>query len=176
MGVNVICKAYFLDFVKDDTRKMSYAASLGVDRLPAEYVEIYRKLLVDFDYISTRESEGAEIVSGLLGHDVPVVLDPTLLMPAQDWVDVSAHAALDRRPYVLLYLLAEDSSLFDFARELSDREGIDVIYVSDRLVRPRGVTTLTRIAPLEWVALFSGARYVITNSYHGIAFAAGICN
>ena len=45
---------YYLDFVTK--KKISYASSLGTDRIPPETAQIIKNLLVDFSAVSVRES------------------------------------------------------------------------------------------------------------------------
>ena len=63
--------AYFLDFVTDSKKKISYAASFGLLDIPTEHIEKYRRLLKDFNKISVREEQGAKIINAILERDVP---------------------------------------------------------------------------------------------------------
>ena len=47
------------------------------------------ELLTKISAISVREAAGAGIIRELTGRDVPVVLDPTLLLGPSDWEKVS---------------------------------------------------------------------------------------
>ena len=82
--------AYFLTFVKDKKKKNSYAASFGLSEIPKEYEAEYKKRLAGYRQISVREAQGRALVKELTGRDVPVVLDPTLLLTEKDWA-AAAH-------------------------------------------------------------------------------------
>ena len=60
--------------------KNSYAASFGLSEIPKEYEAEYKKRLAGYRQISVREAQGRALVKELTGRDVPVVLDPTLLL------------------------------------------------------------------------------------------------
>ena len=83
-------------------RKIAYAPSFGVPHIPEGMEEELRSYLESFSHISVRERQGREIVKEITGKDVPVVLDPTLLLTAEQW---SAMAAPPDRygGYILCY-------------------------------------------------------------------------
>ena len=62
-------KNYFLDFVKDTTKKSSYAASFGFDKIPDEHTDEYKRLLSTFENISVREQQGVNIVKESVGKE-----------------------------------------------------------------------------------------------------------
>ena len=78
-------KTYFLDFVKQNTKKKSYAASFGISKIPPKYEKEYIRLLNKFSDISVREKQGINIINNLLGKDCELVLDPTLLLSKKEW-------------------------------------------------------------------------------------------
>ena len=42
-------------------------------------------LMQNIDYISCREEQGAQIIGDITGREVPVGLDPTLMVRPADW-------------------------------------------------------------------------------------------
>ena len=52
---NVYNPIYMLDFVPDNIRKISYAASVGLNSIPKELVSNYKKYIGRIDSISVRE-------------------------------------------------------------------------------------------------------------------------
>jgi len=109
--------AMFLDFCQGTTAStIAYAPSFGVSGIYFHHEEI-RKLLEEIDSISVRESEGAEIIRELTGREVPVVLDPTLLLDADDWRAI-ARPPEKTKPYILCYFLGKSRIPFRFLDEL----------------------------------------------------------
>ena len=76
---------YLLDFVKDDSKKVSYGSSFGVSEIQEDLKQDFVEYLGKFKYLSVREDAGQRIIYSLLGREVPVVLDPTLLLRKEDW-------------------------------------------------------------------------------------------
>jgi hypothetical protein len=75
---------YFLSFAAPGKR-IAYAASFGVPHIPEERMKLFTEYLKGMDYISVREQSGARIVKQLIGKDVPVLVDPTLLLSRDEW-------------------------------------------------------------------------------------------
>ncbi len=163
-------KTYFLDFVDKSEKKLSYAASFGVENIPEIYKAEYRELLSSFNKISTREQQGKKIIKKLLGKEVPVVLDPTLLLTKNEWTSYM-DIVNNSEDYVLVYLISETKSILKFAKEIGKRTNTKVIYINDRFYKRMGMKNKAKISPSEWLSLFYGAKYVVTNSFHGIAFS-----
>lgn len=163
-------KTYFLDFFDNSNKKTSYAASFGLEKISDEYVEEYKNLLNNFKSISVREKQGAEIVKKLIGKEVPVVLDPTLLLDVNEWKEIARGNIINEK-YILVYLLAETKSIIKFAKKLGKQKGLKVIYINDRLFKKIGIKNLSKISPNYWITLFANAEYIVTNSFHGTAFA-----
>lgn len=97
----------FLQFA-DRNKRIAYAASFGVSKIPADKVEIVKKGLEGIDYISVREQAGAKIVKDLTGRDVPVLVDPTLLLTVEEWEKVMECPVWYRdEKYILVYFLSK---------------------------------------------------------------------
>jgi len=164
-------KAYFLDFVKNPRHKNSYAASFGTERIADKYVGEITRLLSDFNKISVREETGRQIIKDLMNRDVPVVLDPTMLLDLDEWRRITDKGKR-KRSYILLYTLEGSDTLFRFANELSGKTGLDVICVANINVKKSySYRYKNNISPAQWLTLFMNASYVVTDSFHGTAFA-----
>lgn len=161
--------AYFLSFVEDSIKKTSYAASFGVSGLSDEVAKVIAEYLDSFSKIYVRENRGADLVNAMIGKDVPIVLDPTLLLTPQEWDKFAKKIPQDK--YIIVYTIDRSPKLIDFALDLSNKTGLQVIYINDSLFRYAKIRYLSVAMPEEWVGLFASAEYVVTNSFHGMAFA-----
>lgn len=162
---------YFLEFVKDSNKKYSYAASFGFSEVPQAYVAKYKTLLSSFNKISVREEQGAKIVENLIKKQVPIVLDPTLLLDKDNWI--KEFALNNKKPdnYILLYLMVSEPNILKFAENLSKQTGYKIIYITSKIRKSVKARYYRQASPVEWVELFLNAAYVITNSFHGLAFS-----
>ncbi len=163
-------KSYFLEFVKNNSKKNSYAASFGVESIPKKYHEEYYGLLKDFNNISVREEQGAQIVKEILDYEPPVVLDPTLLLNRDEWSKI-ATAKPEKHKYLLLYLIAESKTTLSLAKKIAKERNLKIIYINDRLYKRNGMENRSKIGVNKWVELFLNASCIVTNSFHGVAFS-----
>ena len=161
---------YFLDYSKKHSRKAAYAASFGLSEIDGKYHEDLRRLLADFDALSVREQTAAALIKEICGLDVPVVVDPTLLLTKEQWEALAAPRTADG-DYIFVYTVFNSERLWQFAADLSKKTGLPVKTVSySRLHRHEATYSFTA-GPAEWLQYLLDARYVVTNSFHGFAFS-----
>lgn len=161
--------AFLLDFVTDSKKKSSYAASFGFSYVEEKDKPIFAQLLPQFKHISVREQAGANIIKELTGTDVPVVLDPTLLLTKEQWQ--SFATPVPQKNYVLLYLMHENDKILSFAKNLAREKGLPLRCISFGKIK--GISCFG-CPPEEFVASFQNAAYVVTNSFHGLAFSINL--
>jgi len=168
---------YFLDFVKENKKKNSYAASFGFDNAPENDVEKYKKLLNGFKNISVREKQGVKIAKEIADKDAVEVLDPTLLISGDEWCEIVKHTPKYSNKYILIYALKPSKMLMEFANELKRLTGYDMVFIKDSLTKEgqnvlsKDVKYVKDVDPFEFVNYFANAEYIITNSFHGTAFS-----
>ena len=152
-------------------RKIAYAPSFGVPHIPEGMEEELRSYLESFSHISVRERQGREIVKEITGKDVPVVLDPTLLLTAEQW---SAMAGPPGRSggYILCYCISKPGALAPYIQRLAEETGLPVVQLCGirQKVHPKAACVLDA-GPSEFLGLFQNASYVCTNSFHGTVFS-----
>lgn len=157
---------FFLEFFRG--KRISYAASFGVTAIPEEKREIFRKGLNNFDHISVREEAGAKIVEDLLGAKPEVVIDPTMLLCADEWRAVQRKNPLwDGKPYILTYFLGEqDDHVRDEIVKAAASSHCDVQDISPRLD-----SSLYTAGPREFIGSIDRAAAVYTDSFHAAVFS-----
>lgn len=169
--INGFSKAYLLSFVPDDKRKISYAASFGLDSIPDAYSDVFEKYLKKFNYISVREKDGIKEVKKLAGKEATHVLDPVFLLSAEEWEKL-ATPPKEKEQYVLLYIMEENAELVKLAKSISKETGKKLISINIPRNRVKGANVnILNAGPQEFVGLIKNASYVCTNSFHGTAFS-----
>ena len=164
---------FYLKFSDNNAQKASYAPSFGVSEVTGADKDEISKLLSDFKYLCVREKKGAEIIKELTGKDVPVVIDPTLLVEKSVWKEKEKKIKLPKGKYVLFYTIKPSPKLKKFAQDFCDKYNYTLITIGGRLreyIR-RDKHPVSGIGPAEFLGLVDGAEYVITNSFHGTAFS-----
>ena len=114
---------YYLFFLGDDSKKFSYAASMGTLYLPQEYLSYISKRLAKFNKLSCRDEKNTRVLSNLLKRDVEHVVDPTLLLNRDEWkkyiLTIKALPIYDIREYIsykrriAIYLMKISTKLFE---------------------------------------------------------------
>lgn len=162
---------YFLDFAKENQKKIAYAASIGVSDFPEECKQDFKQLLSGFDYIGVREIEGKNIVEQVAGVPADVVLDPTLLLDKQDWGKIANNPKISE-PYIFCYLFGERPYIGEFVDYVKKITGYKVVCIpfTDR-ERNSDNLNITTAGPLEFLGLIKNAELVITDSFHATAFS-----
>lgn len=160
---------FFLDFVDDSDQKVSYAASLGKSGAFDRHADTYLARLSSFGAISVREQDGQEYLQALLDSDVAWVLDPVLLSEPEVF---AALAAPPRRgtPYIFAYCLHE-TELYRYVEHLSELTGLPVVYVPGSLRTRVAGTRVLSLSPEDFLGWIRDAAYVITDSFHVVAFS-----
>lgn len=164
---------YFLDFVKDSSKKIAYAPSFGVDILPNNYVEDkYYKLLKDFGAVSVREIQGKELLNKIGIRDVSVVLDPTLLLSEKQWNNLLQINCKKSEEYILCYFLGDIRKHLRYINYCSQKLHKKVVVIAARekdVKLPYQI--YCDIGPKEFVELIHHACFVCTDSFHGVCFS-----
>ena len=152
-------------------RKIAYAPSFGVPRVPEGMETELEGYLQGFSHLSVREIQGREIVREAAGREAEVVLDPTLLLTAAEWSALAAERPA-RGGYILCYCIARPGPLEPYVRRLAEETGLPVVQLcgTRRKVHPKAKMVFDA-GPAEFLALFRDASYVCTNSFHGTVFS-----
>ena len=159
----------FLSFLKDvnKTKKISYAASFGVDNweYSEEQTAVCQRLIEKFDSISVREASGVDLCKNYLDVQAEHVLDPTLLLSADDYRSLIKGKDFSFRGEVCAYIL----DMTDEKRKLIDnfcnRNKLRWFQIGKHL-KNGDVPSVE-----SWIAGFDNAKYVITDSFHGSVFS-----
>ena len=175
--------SFLLDFTPEPAKRIAYAASFGCNELPVEHRKDYAGLLNRYSAISVREESGVPMVKDLCGKDASFVLDPTLLLTADEWHPLEADNVSPGRRFVFVYALSYVFDPFPDIVELADRVAkelnAEVIFYTDAVsrseLRDSGFSVISSLkhplAPSEFLEYIDKSVFVISTSFHGTAFA-----
>ncbi len=172
-SVQTFEKPYLLDFVKDSSKKYSYAASIGLSVVSDDLANVYKELLSDFQCLTLREHKGAELLRELLNKETKAVCDPVLLLTPEEWRNVEKPIPLKNKDYILVYNVSGGKFFEDYALALAEQRGCDVYFIQAPVVKcvsKNRKKVLTGVGPAEFIYLIRNARELVTNSFHGSAF------
>lgn len=175
---NGILPELFLKFVPDNVKKISYAASIGKNKLDDWEVEETKALLSRYQYISVREASAKDIIEKQLGlPSATHVLDPTLQVTRDFWLSVLGNSykpKYEKGKYVLIYQLNTNPKFDQYAKEFARRKGWKLVRFCVRHYQGLRSGKAELIPHVEdFVGLIANAGCVITDSFHATAFS---CN
>jgi hypothetical protein len=161
----------FLRFAEGmDLKRVAYAASFGVGRweFSSSQTRTCRRLAALFNAISVREESGVTLCMENLGVEATAVLDPTLLLHAEDYAKLCADVPKEKEPFLAAYFLHSHhkkavSAKYEFVKELAKQKGLALrIFEADNV----------QSAPIEeWLSVFRDASMIVTESFHGTVFS-----
>lgn len=169
--------AYFLSWVKN-AKRIAYAPSFGA-KDPALYTENinkYKKYLNDFDYLSIRENNGQKWLYDLIGKEVPVVLDPTLIIEKKDYDKIISDELSLPEKYIFYYSPNFSLNINKLVNKISQKYNLPVIAFNAKSFYLRGMNfTKFKLPDAEdptiYLQLMKNAAIVITTSFHGSIFS-----
>lgn len=165
---------YFLSFAHKDAKKVAYASSFGSYSFSKQEELQIKKYLADFSMISVREAGAKVLLEEILNREVHHVLDPTLLLSKEEWLESAGLAAQpsSAEKYILIYTVPKTIPIRPFAAFFSRALGLQVIVIEQGLsARADAYRHIKDAGPLDFIRLFSEASFVITDSFHGVCFS-----
>ena len=160
-------KYYFLGFTGDsDIPRIAYAPSVALVNWPyKENVTVQlRELIKKFSAVSVREMSSVQLVKDNLGVDAQWVLDPTMLLTKEDYIELCKNVPESKEPFVFAYILDMTDEKQNMAELVANEQGCNVrVLTADKVKSDDTIE--------KWLANFRDAKYVITDSYHGTVFS-----
>lgn len=153
----------------DRVPTIAYATSIGDKGLAEDDVPRVRKGAASFKAISAREPLVQTIFPG---QTIPVVVDPTLLLVAEDYRAIDTAVRVKER-FLFVYALGSTPFCMHAAQTLAKRLGVRLFYTSvyqfSLFRAPQGA--IFGVSPDRMVSYMARASYVLASSFHGTVFA-----
>ena len=149
-------------------KRLTYAPSFGVSKIPQQYKEDYKSWLEGIDNISVREQEGAKIIKDLTGKDALVVVDPTMLLTKEQWLSISKkHDNKPNKKYLLTYFLGGISKEVNKkVKKIAKQNNLKVVNLATLKDKKYYAT-----GPSEFIDYINDASLFMTDSFHGCVFS-----
>ena len=151
--------SYFLDFIPNDVKRISYAASFGTNEFSENLRRFAIPALRRFDVISLREENAVQMLAQE-GINASVVCDPTLLLEPEDYEPIVQDG------------VTKPVTLFNFILRRGQESSVKTEeYARTQLFcgKPnigQGIVTVQ-----QWLWLLKNCEYVVTDSFHCVVFA-----
>ncbi|HCE56702.1 MAG TPA: polysaccharide pyruvyl transferase family protein [Prolixibacteraceae bacterium] len=171
---------HFLGFTaeRSNIKRVAYAASFGVDNweYSAALTKSCGRLAKKFDAVSVREFSGVNLCKNHLGVDAIQVIDPTLLLTANEYKQlVEKNETPVFSGKLVSYVLDKSPELKELVKKAAEILSLEMVSVMPshffREVGKNRVNDCIVPPVTHWIKGFMDASFVITDSFHGTVFA-----
>lgn len=151
-------------------KKIVYAGSMGKLETIPEDVMFVKTQMRNFHHIAVREKDLQDYLQQQ-GIASTLVIDPVFLLTKEQWHRLAVAPQSDS-PYILFYNLLNTPESTAFAKELSKKTGLPIKEITKKTVwGKKGNRFIDSASVQEFLGLVEHAAYVVSNSFHGIAFS-----
>ena len=167
--------SFLCGFVPQGKKIISFASSFGVSTLTSEQRDFYKKYLMRFSSIATREQQGVQIIERELGLKTSRTLDPTLLLDDTFWLKMASRIkSRITKPSLVIYGASNPNGETErLARRLAKQHGWQIVRIHGRPWQnwTPGFHYMFDVGPLEFLDCIANAKCVLTTTFHGTCFA-----
>lgn len=156
-------EAFFLAFVPDGKKRISYAASFAVEELAGEDRARMKPWLEKLDAVSVREASGVRLLKSM-GLQGVQVCDPVFLQTREQW----AALAVQQSGGIFVYDFDSSEQVQRMAAALSESRNRPIVSV---FPMPHAARVCRDMGPREFLGAIAAADVVLSNSFHATAFA-----
>lgn len=177
---NTLCgdDVFLFSFLESNSYFFSYASSFGVTTIDnTPYYDSFKKYLPRFKGLGVRENTAADILNKLDLKNIQVVCDPTFLLNKNDYAKLANKSSISiKGEYILIYMLNYAFNPFpaiqDVVEKVYQQLHCKIVFIGRSFNFIKKDTAIYKdIGPYEFLYLFMNAKFVVTSSFHGTAFA-----
>lgn len=151
--------------------KIAYAPSVNTTSLETFKQNPYcKQALDDFAAVSVRDSSSQQVIGALLGREIPLVVDPTLLVARAFYEEIMDQRTIPENTLMIysygamLKKPGVKQKIVDFARKHS----LTIVSVGQSYDFADENVMAT---PEEFLRYVADAKYIITDTFHGSIFS-----
>lgn len=165
-------EGYYANFECMRGRSVSYAASFGDPTFSEKDYLTLNKRLQNFKALGIREYNMLPYVKEHVNVRVERTIDPTLLAESSLYDNIIAVPQMEEK-YILLYSRRYNKAMEQYAEQMAKQKGLKLVEISIRATNAEKGHIMRYDAGVEeFLSLVKYAECVITNSFHGVIFAA----
>ena len=132
-----------------------------------------RRLIQTFDAVSVREDSGVSLCAKYLRVNSSLVLDPTMLLSIDDYVNIINQANIPTSDGTLLtYILDDTPDKQVLLKNIAQEKKLKIFKVNAK-VEDLSAPLNERIQPPveRWLKGFQDAKFIVTDSFHACVFS-----
>lgn len=180
---NTFLSSMFLDFTKGkQVGRIAYAASFGTDKweFTPKQTTLCAALAKMFDLVTVREDSGVKLCKEHLGVEAVHVLDPTMLLTKDDYIQlIEAEKEPHSAGTLFNYILDPDAKKAAFIQRVAEAQGLTPFQVLPKCQAEtrtkddvkKHIEDCVFPSVTTWLRAFMDAEMTIVDSFHGMVFS-----
>lgn len=165
----------FLSFTRGwNVKRIAYAASFGTDEWEYSESETVNcsSMARRFDAISVREMSGMKLCQEHLGVEAMHVVDPTLLLDAEEYTRLIGKDIPVSHGNMMCYVLDRNAEKDTMIDDIARKKQLRPFHTNAR-TEDHNATLEERIQPPveQWLQGFRDAEFIVTDSFHACIFS-----
>ena len=170
-----IANVYLKFLGNDSCKRIAYAASFGTDNweYPAKETAECKKMIQKFDAVSVREETGVKLCSTYYDIKAKHVLDPTMLLSKDDYVDLIEKSDVPKsKGNLFCYILDNTDEKMNVVKNIEKQRHLSSFFMNgdcgnwtedlEKRIQP----------PVEsWLRAFYDSEFIVTDSFHACVFS-----
>lgn len=170
----VLDPVFFGLAMKKAGRVVAYAPSTEISSLSENVIRELEEKTAHFSSISVREQLLKDKLQSFLSQPIEVCVDPTILCSKDAYIKIASRNLVNV-PYICVYAYYPNEKIVqDVIKTIPDYEQYEVHYISftaASMDKWRDKSYHFAISVEDFISYFKYASYVVTNSFHGLAFS-----
>lgn len=167
-------KEAYLSFTKNwNIKRIAYAVSFGTDiwEYNATQTNECKNYIKKFEAVSVREKSGQELCKKYFEIDTTQVLDPTMLLDKQDYIQL-IKKDITPKNILLTYLIDDNKEKQDIVAEIAKAKKLTPLCANSKIEDSQAPIKERIQPPVErWIKGFAEAKFIVTDSFHACIFA-----
>lgn len=161
---------YWGDFTAGPrTVRIAWSVCMNNLNLQAEELQYVKTHLKNFEMVSVREKPLQSLLSQLSQRQVFHTIDPTLMLPSQQWLSM-CHEVREH-DYIAVYAVRNEEQTVAFARETANRLNKKLVIIRSHSKHYISKENKEHGGPVEFLSYIRHADMVVTSSFHGTVFS-----
>lgn len=152
-----------------NTRVAAWSVCMNNIDLTEEDKSQIKEFLKNFTAISVREKSLQSVLQNLTDQTIWHTLDPTLILPSSQWVDL-CHPVKESN-YIAVYAVRKEKETISFARQLALKLNKKLVIIRSYSKWYISSENKEYCGPDDFLSYIKYSDYVVTSSFHGTVFS-----
>ena len=161
------------NYVKDNKKLLMISGSMGDwdGKLPHNKHKYFQALLDRFDYLSTREEHGKEVLQEVYHKEAEWLNDPIFYLDKKEYIDLAQKSQEDYSNKIMKYILYPSKDSDEICKYVVSRYNQKIISFEGNKNATHYSIFDKNISVYDWLSAIINSSIIITDSFHCAAFA-----